>query len=271
MKRFLLPIFAVLFAANVSAQSVQVFYEDFTGIQGTYFDEELYPKGWRTYFGGMMNWRIGPGASYAGCVAPELMFVYQPTFFGETYLALPPLDLTPYERVVISLTQNYNNGLAVTLPELSIASTDKELGDDWVLSCKNVPYTQGLAETIQVELSPKHVGMADIRIAICLSIFDSGFTAWSFDNIEVTGYLPDGVSESASHFNVYPNPASDVLNIDCEGATTARIYNILGVLVRESEIDNGSIAISDLSEGVYFLKTDDGRGNQRTARFIVRR
>lgn len=275
MKKLLLSIFAVLFAASVSAQAVQIFYEDFTGIEGTTFEDELYPKGWRTYYGGMSNWRIGTGASWAGGIAPELMFVYQPTFFGITYLSLPPLDLTGYERVTISFVQNYNNGLAEVPPTLGIATTLDEWGSDdsWIFADDDVHYTSGVSERVVVELSPEHVGNPEVIVAICLIIRDSNFTAWSFDNIEVTGYTPDAVAEDKARFNVYPNPAYNVLNIECDNDSEVSIFNLLGVTVKEAKLSKGqnTLAIDELAEGAYFIQTRDSKGNTNTSKFIVRK
>lgn len=277
MKKSLLFVFAVMFSAMLYAQSgpTQIFYEDFTGIEGTMFEDELYPKGWRTYYGGMSNWRIATGASYASCNAPELMFVYQPYFIGRTYLALPPLDLTGYDRVTISFYQNYNNGLAEELPTLGVASTLDELGwdDTWVFANSNIPFTTGMPEKVVVELAPEHVGQPEVIIAICLLIYDSGFTAWSFDNIEVLGYNDEGVSENlmTPKFEVYPNPVADMLLIEGENYGKVSIYNSLGVNVKNVEVSgsNAAIAVEDLANGTYIAVLNKENGDVCTTRFVI--
>ena len=71
--------------------------------------------------------------------------------------------------------------------------------------------------------------------------------------------------KNKSDFRVYPNPANDVLYVD--GVTDSGIIvirNILGEVVKtldSSNIQNGSITLSNLNAGVYFiyLQTDNYR------------
>lgn len=64
---------------------------------------------------------------------------------------------------------------------------------------------------------------------------------------------------------VYPNPASDVLNLDIQSAvqspqSTVMIYNSVGQLVARSVVEGAksSINISSLSEGVYYCILNTG-------------
>ncbi len=49
--------------------------------------------------------------------------------------------------------------------------------------------------------------------------------------------------------NIYPNPASEVLNIDFEGAIYAEIFNVIGKKVKTS--NKLKISIKDLDSGIY--------------------
>lgn len=110
-------------------------------------------------------------------------------------------------------------------------------------------------------------------------------TAWDEDGVE--GDIADGTEDNAWNttsvfgyltmvgdpinstqtvaaegtFNVYPNPATNTINI--VGAEHVEIYTITGVLVMT--LDNVSSAdISDLASGVYVAKTAD-----ESIRFVV--
>lgn len=55
-------------------------------------------------------------------------------------------------------------------------------------------------------------------------------------------------------FNVYPNPVSDVINIDItEPVDRYTIYDLMGVEVASGEILNAKIPMSELNKGVYFV------------------
>ncbi|NME68125.1 M4 family metallopeptidase [Flammeovirga aprica] len=76
-----------------------------------------------------------------------------------------------------------------------------------------------------------------------------------------------------SVFDVYPNPARSVLNINASsfiGNGALSIYNINGKKVLDQEIDNEkvSISIQDLQKGLYFIKVSNAL-ESKTKKFIV--
>jgi len=60
-------------------------------------------------------------------------------------------------------------------------------------------------------------------------------------------------TNEVSSFNVYPNPATDVLRV--EGATEVSIFNITGQLVKTANVLNGTVDVADLTSGVYVVKS----------------
>ena len=74
--------------------------------------------------------------------------------------------------------------------------------------------------------------------------------------------LSDSSFETSS-FKVYPNPTSNVLNIDASGnVQNIAIYNTLGQEVMNKEVsgNNVSLDVSDLNAGIYIVKTNvDGK------------
>ena len=59
---------------------------------------------------------------------------------------------------------------------------------------------------------------------------------------------------------VYPNPAREVVKISVDGGKTSvlKIYNIMGILVEEFEMnsDNIEVNISGYEKGIYYLHVD---------------
>jgi hypothetical protein len=78
---------------------------------------------------------------------------------------------------------------------------------------------------------------------------------------------------------VYPNPATDVLNIEVNASQASEmsinVYNIMGqnVMSKTASINTGinrpSISTSELSSGIYFV-TVKANGFENTMKFIVK-
>lgn len=72
-------------------------------------------------------------------------------------------------------------------------------------------------------------------------------------------------------FSVYPNPASDVLNIKLVNnitLNTAQIFDLSGRLVSSPQINNETIDIKKLASGTYILSLKDADGKQFTQKFL---
>ena len=66
---------------------------------------------------------------------------------------------------------------------------------------------------------------------------------------------------------IYPNPVSDILNIEISKPTIIQITNVDGQIIKELQVDNNSkINIADIPTGIYFLKV-----GQNTQKIIVTR
>lgn len=79
-----------------------------------------------------------------------------------------------------------------------------------------------------------------------------------------------GVQEAVSHnthMDIYPNPATDVLNITLNQNAEIEVYNIMGqkVMRQEGHAGPNSINISGLNSGVYFVNAGSD-----TQKFIVK-
>jgi hypothetical protein len=85
---------------------------------------------------------------------------------------------------------------------------------------------------------------------------------YSIDNIRVVNYVesPDAISNlTVNAVSVYPNPALDVIYVGVETAANVEIINLMGATVKSFADVTASteLDISDLTQGVYFIKTQD--------------
>ncbi|MCC6818475.1 MAG: T9SS type A sorting domain-containing protein [Bacteroidia bacterium] len=66
----------------------------------------------------------------------------------------------------------------------------------------------------------------------------------------------------SSWVNIYPNPSSNSINVNCEGNFKTEIYNALGQLVfsQLNSIDAININTIDFTEGIYLIVITTGKG-----------
>jgi len=78
----------------------------------------------------------------------------------------------------------------------------------------------------------------------------------------------EGVNELMQSLKVYPNPASNVLNIEGEGMTQVEVYNAMGQRVMMMEVDGNAAKVNteSLSNGMYVVRihANDGTVLNRT-------
>ena len=85
-----------------------------------------------------------------------------------------------------------------------------------------------------------------------------------------------GVEESVTETNIeiYPNPASDFVRVSTVNGqqSTVRVYNTLGMLVEEFEMQSNEIEInvSDYKSGMYFINISTDNGDTFTEKVVVR-
>lgn len=67
--------------------------------------------------------------------------------------------------------------------------------------------------------------------------------------------------------NVYPNPVKDILNIKSDSEISkVEVFSLEGKKLKES--NQNKIDVSQLTSGVYIIKTTDNKGNIQTNKFI---
>lgn len=87
--------------------------------------------------------------------------------------------------------------------------------------------------------------------------------------ITVTTGGPTAIAENAAaNVNIFPNPATTVLNVEAAGYANIQIVNVLGqVVYSASVVDNMQVNVSNLDNGVYFVRLN-GENGTATQKFI---
>ena len=86
--------------------------------------------------------------------------------------------------------------------------------------------------------------------------------------VGVAGNENEGIDNAAAiDINIYPNPASEVINIAAEGVRLVEMLDVNGRVVLESRI-GGAIDLSSLASGVYMVRvtTDAGVSTEKVVK-----
>ena len=70
----------------------------------------------------------------------------------------------------------------------------------------------------------------------------------------------DGMNENKIEANIYPNPTTDIVTIQCDGMTQVKVFSMDGKLVRNWVVNNNVCQISNLEDGIYLIKIETVKG-----------
>ncbi|MBO4645959.1 MAG: T9SS type A sorting domain-containing protein [Bacteroidales bacterium] len=174
--------------------------------------------------------------------------------------------INPGERVKVTVYSVNEGTRAATNVISSLTSTSVYVTiDQPVITFPTV--VSGATITSQFEMTVDPSTPIVTLIPLTHQITDGEVTASS--EIELTVTSGTGINEQeGGNIRIYPNPASDNVNIVLEDnmtATAANIYDSYGKLVlsRSIEGDNTQINIGELAPGIYIIRIMNG--NQTTA------
>lgn len=92
------------------------------------------------------------------------------------------------------------------------------------------------------------------------------YEVYFFEEATITGV----VNNQIINFNIYPNPASDILNIDYNGEyTNINIVDITGKTVITSAVIS-KVDITSLSSGIYFVSVLDNTQTLSINKFLIK-
>jgi hypothetical protein len=96
---------------------------------------------------------------------------------------------------------------------------------------------------------------------------------WEIDNVEVLGIMSTGIIDnSMNQIALFPNPASNLVNIESDSDGELSIYSIGGKLLVSNHVSigNNSIDISELNAGLYIVRTFVKDGTSQYGKLLVK-
>ncbi|MDO3424111.1 M12 family metallo-peptidase [Chryseobacterium sp. APV1] len=87
--------------------------------------------------------------------------------------------------------------------------------------------------------------------------------------VTATPLATNDVNNPKNNIQIYPNPASDILNITkVSDKATYKIYGATGQLVKQGNINNGQINVSELIKGGYVITVEEKGKESFNSKFI---
>lgn len=86
----------------------------------------------------------------------------------------------------------------------------------------------------------------------------------------IRGEASDAVQENAIDFTLYPNPAKDVLRVEGKGILEVEMFNIVGQKVLSVNKGFEAIQLSNLPDGMYFVRLQTKQG-EKTMKLVIER
>ena len=86
-------------------------------------------------------------------------------------------------------------------------------------------------------------------------------------NMYVSG--ADVEENAANKYELYPNPASDIIHIEGDDLNCAVIYDSAGKIVNVVQITNNSLNTSSLTQGVYYVNIINNKGESSIQKIVI--
>ena len=192
-------------------------------------------------------------------------------------IAVSPSQTTTYEvRGYIGNCYDEKQVTVNVIPEVEAdAGEDQEicLGDIVTLTASGGDeYVWSTGETTQsIQVSPSETTEYTVTVFNALDFDEDNVTVFVDTNCEEDGVvIEDPIDEQTLEFefSVYPNPATEYVNIKLSGSdqlTSFDIYDLTGKLIYQKSVENESlnvssttrVDVSSLRPGIYLVKLAD--------------
>jgi len=118
----------------------------------------------------------------------------------------------------------------------------------------------------ETEWMDNEVDFDETHEYVVIAIFDDGCEAAS-DPLSVT-VIWDAVQENQADFDLYPNPAKDVLCIEGTDILQVELFNVVGQSVLKVEKSFNEIRLGNLPNGMYFVRLQT-KQSERNLKLLI--
>ena len=180
---------------------------------------------------------------------------------GSVELKSPIFDLSGYGNPQINFDYWFFNGFGFGNPNDSLAiylSNGQGVWQIASLGTNNATMSQWTGMSIKV--TDFMAATDQMQLTFLATDYDQGHVMEAgVDHFRVVELSSAGIDEEEA-IAIFPNPATDALNITGISTGNVLIYDLSGRVVLESAVDN-TVDVSALTSGMYLVKITDMHGN----------
>ncbi len=197
-------------------------------------------------------------------------------YANEDWLISPMLNLSLYEDVLFSFTTAAN----YTGPDLELYySNDYDGSGDptdftWNSITDEAAWSAGSwVWTPSGDIELDAYGSASFYLGFRFTSTETESATWELTECRVMGILKtDIVQNNTIELQVYPNPATDFIQVVSNENATMEIVNLMGQKVLSQPVVTGSntVSVNELKSGVYFVRVAYADGTTAINKIIVR-
>jgi hypothetical protein len=198
---------------------------------------------------------------------------------NEDWLISPSFDLVMYDELGFTFdhARNFanNDGLSVLVSNDYDGTSDPSSNGTWhdLTSMLTFPEQGSWNFFSAGDADFSMYGGANTYLAFRYISTSTDAPTWEVDNATVYGVLQVGISEiEEASIRIYPNPAIDMLNINCGDNGKVKIINLAGQSLMEIEARKGTnqLNVQHLSQGLYMIQFTNNTGAVSTQKLLIR-
>ncbi len=245
--------------------------------QASFPYEEGFENGfgqWEVQSSSSYTWGIGTdqtdgsahtGSSFANCTYDEDLNVQDEKLISPTFdftnMTNPTLSFWCSLSYYWGVDPNPNYHLVVAVSTDGGASYSDIWDSQTIGEYENFEYFQATPDISNV------AGQSNVKFRF--SYLGQDGAQIMLDDIQINAEPTTAIAENAAaNVNIFPNPATTVLNVEAAGYDNIQIVNVLGqVVYSASVVDNMQVNVSNLDNGVYFVRLN-GENGTATQKFI---
>ena len=182
---------------------------------------------------------------------------------------------SPYVELTVNEPQahpyvvngNYGSNTPIVITEVYEPTSTSHSNVQYLeIEYPELPYTLGVSQNFELTVRVNPNLSKDIKdyveTAICIVSDQNNVTYY----VIIDGELLS-INEVSVETKVYPNPMNNVLHIESNNVQSVAIFNAVGQQVLFVENTN-EIDVESLSEGLYFVRISDRRGNSVVKKIV---
>lgn len=250
----------LVFVTPANAQPNLLFYEDFENF--TNLNDSNYTC---TSYDTIANWQITNQSSYSG--TQSLMINnYENIIKNKTEIISPAINLIGQNGAGISFKYAFTQRKTSNNDKLTLM-VSRDCGTSWVPRWNKQGLALSTADSSNLPFIPNNTQWSEALISNLPSIFYTdgfrfklSFESDGGNNIYIDdlniNYLTSQQKINYSSFKIYPQPASELLNITNLFPFTYEIFNSLGQIIYTNNLKNSyhQINTKPLKNGIYFIR-----------------